>query len=334
MLCLITGCVEPIVMDPGEEDMPVVVNCILTLSPTSISQSFTICSNPTLTLQYAKGKSNGDFIPIEDATVFLKGDFPNSLSSGNTTTVQFTHKEGCSWEIAHDVYLSYSTKYSLIVEIPGREPIMAETTTPPHVDFLFKYAHQENSVSLPFVFDAPKLKDMALWVTARMSKCTEPLDYIVTDHPYVDDFNVSERIFSELSFKGEVKDRTGYLFKDLFEMGRTQYGNFPLHPEFLRIGNLDYDGPVSFFAGPFSQPTDDGFSASLGGYSRLELIFATKDLDRYLRSVFIRELSLESELPAIYSTSNDIYTNVDGGLGIFGACYRERAVYISDFPSL
>lgn len=332
LLCLITGCVEPITMDPGEEDMPVVVNCILTIQDTD-TRDYAVCKKPSLTLQYAKSKSQDDFIPIEDANIFLKGDFPNSIDGEKP--IQFVHTDGCCWEIGHDIYIKYGNKYSLIVEIPGHEPITAETTTPACHSFLFKYEKAENGVAQSFVFDAENLKDLALWASANMvGDNLEPVDYIVTDHPYVDDFNVSVRTFSDLSFKGEVKDRTGELFKNVFEMARSQFGNFPLHAEFLRIGNLDYDGPVSFFAGPLSQPTDQFFPGYLSGYSMLELIFATKDLDNYLRSVFVRELALESELPAIYSTVNDIYTNVIGGLGIFGTCYKDRAVYISNIPAI
>lgn len=323
---MITGCVDPIVMDPGEEDMPVVVNCILTIQ-THDNEKYSVCNNPTLTLQYAKGKSQGDYIPIEDATVILEGEFHNSID--RKKPIPFVHKDGCNWEIAQDVYLGYSSKYRLKVEIPGHETITAETMTPSYAYYLVRYASQPNGIVSPFLFNTSNTKDLSLWVSAGMwSDSYEPLDYIVTDHPYVDDFNVSDRTFSALTFKGEVKDQTGELFKDLFERAKDQFGNLPLHADFLRIGNLEYDGAVSFFAGPLSQPSDSVFPQSLSGYSSLEFLFATEDLDRYLRSVFVRELSLESELPAVYSTSNDIYTNVNGGVGIFGICYKERAAYI------
>ena len=53
-MMVLTGCVETIVLDPGEKGLPVMVNCLLT--PDSNVQ--------TLYLQYVKGKSANEYIPI------------------------------------------------------------------------------------------------------------------------------------------------------------------------------------------------------------------------------------------------------------------------------
>ena len=69
----LTGCVETIVMDPQEKDRPVAVNCILQgenrayelwdYTPTPLTQS--------LTLRYVKGKTEKEYIPVEDANVSM-----------------------------------------------------------------------------------------------------------------------------------------------------------------------------------------------------------------------------------------------------------------------
>ena len=56
------GCVETIVMDPGEENLPVMVNCVLEAG----------FGKQTLYLQYVKGKSRSEYIPIENATVRME----------------------------------------------------------------------------------------------------------------------------------------------------------------------------------------------------------------------------------------------------------------------
>lgn len=45
----------------------------------------------------------------------------------------------------------------------------------------------------------------------------------------------------------------------------------------------------------------------------------TDDLDKYLRSAYIYDISLSTDLAYLYSMSNDIYSNIHGGLGIFGS---------------
>ena len=57
MMMVSAGCVETIVMDPGEEDLPVMVNCVLEAG----------FGKQTLYLQYVKGKSRSEYIPIENA---------------------------------------------------------------------------------------------------------------------------------------------------------------------------------------------------------------------------------------------------------------------------
>ncbi len=65
LMIALTGCIETIVMDPGEKNMPVMVNCLLT--PDSDVQ--------TLYLQYVKGKSANEYIPITEARAYVTAAF-------------------------------------------------------------------------------------------------------------------------------------------------------------------------------------------------------------------------------------------------------------------
>ena len=63
-----TACVETIVMDSGEEDLPVMVNCIMN----------TDLKVQTLYLQFVKGKSQKEYIPITEAKVYVAADISSS----------------------------------------------------------------------------------------------------------------------------------------------------------------------------------------------------------------------------------------------------------------
>ena len=110
-----TGCVETIVMD-SDEDLPVMVNCILEtggLRP------------QTLHLQYVKGKSAAEYIPITDAEVYLVYTY-----SGVLHRIDFMHVEGSEWETDSLTLIYPDITYGLTVQIPGRDVITAQTTIP------------------------------------------------------------------------------------------------------------------------------------------------------------------------------------------------------------
>ena len=116
-MMVLTGCVETIVLDPGEKGLPVMVNCLLT--PDSNVQ--------TLYLQYVKGKSANEYIPITDATVYVTAVFVSRLD-----TLHFHYIDENRWE-SEDNPLKRITggkHYKLTIEIPGRDVIQAETTSP------------------------------------------------------------------------------------------------------------------------------------------------------------------------------------------------------------
>ena len=71
---LLSSCVEPIVMDPLEE-MPVVVNCVLTRDgqgPAVFSGMTFTTPEQKLYLYYAKSPSGSDYVVIKDAEVTVQ----------------------------------------------------------------------------------------------------------------------------------------------------------------------------------------------------------------------------------------------------------------------
>ncbi|MBP5235277.1 MAG: DUF4249 family protein, partial [Bacteroidales bacterium] len=177
---VLAGCVETIVMDPGEKDLPVMVNCILEAGE---------MGPQTLWLQYVKGKSAPDLIPITDAEVYLQ------FSSGGATGIkEFTHVDGSKWETDSLTMILSGMTYSLTVQIPGRDVIKAQTTIPRSYSPSSSLNTKDGTIewSLSDYNDEPSVP---VWIFASKGKHQEdepassryPL--LVTDNPYADDFN-------------------------------------------------------------------------------------------------------------------------------------------------
>lgn len=354
LLPLMSGCVETIEMDPGEEDLPVVVNCFIAFSdgqnPTQGDTDVTI----ELTLQYARGKSQAEFLPVEEAEVYIE-DFAGRR-------IQFDHKEGCRWESTgmKDDRLPWTLeteiwpdqKYTLRVEIPGREAIWAETCTPPKIRLEFTskpvlLREEDDPKVEAFRLEGDGLDRCALWATGWEYRSGQgstrnrtgmlPLDYIVTDHPYADDFNVCGKSYADLTFLGTTNWSRALdaYYEACFRWGQEKMAGYPLHEGFVRIYNLAYDESFTILPGPL-YCVDSGYFLLLpevapyaAACSLIEWRFVTEDMDRYLRSVYVRNLSLDRSLSYVYSTSNDVYSNIHGGLGIFGSYYIKNSYFIA-----
>lgn len=333
---IFSGCVESIDMDPGEQELPVVVNCILTFDDSALhSSDFYIggrCEKPTLTLQYAKGKSQREYVPVEDASVYLEGVFSHKPG---LSEIPFTHKDGCNWEIEEEIGVLHYTTYTLKIKIPGKETIWAETTTPPVIQI--EYAKGESGVAQSYKVDPSVAEGLSLWASGYIwdgQQSRKRLDYIATNHPYADDFNVCSKRFSDLSFQGEPTDECGRFYQGAFSKAQEMLSDVPLHQNILRIGNLENGEPFYCFAGPLCQPWNSpDMNAMFNHYSYIKFLFVNEDLDRYLRSVYVRNIALDSDLSHVYSTSNDIKSNINGALGIFGSCYCKQMPFIRTWNS-
>ena len=340
ILCLLmmvsTGCVETIVMDTGEKDLPVVVNCILDFQNGGYTLMPSGGRGLSLTLQYVKGKADPEFIPVEDAVVYLERP---AGSNPYLKRIDFVHTEGCTWESDETelkTHIYPNELYILKVEIPGRETIWAETWTQPDI-VAFNVYDSGDSIAREIELKGNGLENYCLWAFAR--ERTEPgakwdqkrMDYLVTDNPNTDDFNVNGNHYSDLSFRGIPKDDLGFAYQMAFEQAKGEFADMPLHEGFIRIGNLDYDKPFFIFPGPLCPPDNIiGISPSISSYSWIDCYIVSSDLDKYLRSAYIHNKSLNSSLAFVYSTANDIYTNIHGGLGVFGSRYVISYAFLSD----
>ena len=346
---VLTGCVETIVMDPDEKDLPVVVNCVLQdnriyrlpykgkVSGTLPNQSMTIC--------YVKGKSVKDYLPVEDAVVYItcKSDEEDVYED----TLSFFHVKGSLWESVKWMEFKYNTEYSLHVEIPGRDAITAKTTTPPQGISLITQTlpkgevsdaeNDEYTMKNPFTcINADK--NSVLWVFAEeyTAEGWKGLPYIATDHPNADEFSITERKFSELSILGEqdLTDEGDIRLQYLFNIVHGAFPDNPLYKDVLRIDRLDSEEPFFLYGGPiwylnlnsnnhYDIYTNGLFDTNVKDYLRWPhyirflFHFVSPELDEYLRNIYVHDKQIDNYLSISYSTSN-IYSNINGGLGIFG----------------
>lgn len=308
MTMVLTGCVETIVMDPGEEDLPVMVNCVLEAGR----------EKQTLYLQYVKGKSRSEYIPVENATVRME------TSEGMIREIEFKYVGDSKYEAGPEIQIGQSVTYDLFVEIPGRETITARTTVPandcPYWDE--KYIEDSSDTYIDLFFQRKNIQPSSpVWIFAGKGRHSENepaqdrYPYLVTDHPYADNFNNTGLLFSDLSIDGgpdpeDTNEYVKYAWLGTMKMRQMMPG-LPLHDGFIRIDHLD-NKQFHLLAGPLKYE-------ALWHY---DFYFVSEEYDKYLRSVYILDKQLDNNYSSVFSIDN-IYTNIEGGVGIFGAVFRD-----------
>ena len=349
-LMVSAGCVETIVMDPHEKDLPVIVNCVLKQKRGVYSSDGSVVQS--VRVLYVKGKSTKEYIPIDNAEVYVKAESDSSPKSEKTIT--FSYTEGGVYETEVPVRILPQMKYTLYVEIPGKETIMAETVSMPEVqlnDHFTEMIISENDgiqTTYPIYRFQTSGADgnCALWINAQeyTPKGLRSLEYLATDHPDTDNFNITGKYLSELYVLGDEEDRSDREMRESLDGLKTIFPDSHLYEKFLHISNLEssdlffvYGGPTWYlnlesqnYYGKYDSP--DPFHPEIKVPWPYNYFFiygfhiVNKDLDLYLRDVFVHDYKTESYLTALYSTENT-YSNITGGTGIFGCEIIENKAY-------
>ena len=323
---LLFGCVEPIVLDPGEKDLPVMVYCVLKNNIILGRAEKTV---QTLNLMYVKGKSQADYIPVVEATVYLEGD---------EKKIPFAYKGGDLWE-TEAMFIKSGVEYVLKIEIPGRGLISAKTQTIQGSSFdvrrlpLGEKREPFYQVFAEFQFweDAPE--NEAIWVTAGeqtgpSEEDTEQLIDLTTNYTHADGFNIMGKRYSELSFRGTAGSDMGKMYESIFNFAKKEIADYPLYDKFVRIGNFKSEESFFIVPGPLFEPRNQvpvsyfyngSPEAMPWRYSFLNVYCVPEEYDKYLREVYTKSKSLEHDLTSAYDTSN-LHSNIEGGVGIFTNC--------------
>ncbi len=315
LLFSISSCVRPADLETGE--MSVVVNCILSYpSPTQ-----------TLTLSYSipDGKDAG--LAIDRAVVSLY-DQTNGAVAG-----AFVPKGGGEWLAS--ILINPGHQYRLDINVVGEEHISATTTVP-------------ESKEMPYWPNG-----IAMWVSDRSSSamnkalCSTEYDLSVFDAPvwiYIWNYNLSTGkhvIADRIAGNGQVDEfnRSGgsmvldtewkehafeyarsyhkkYLHYERGKGGNTFIAGEMATPFFTALGESpiirpSVDNPVTLYAKPSLIPEERM------GY--VVLLSVSEDYDRYLRDVITRKMKEEGDDITVLYDREQIYSNIEGGVGIFGA---------------
>lgn len=323
---LLFGCVEPIVLDPGEKDLPVMVYCVLKNNIILGRAEKTV---QTLNLMYVKGKSQADYIPVVEATVYLEGD---------EKKIPFAYKGGDLWE-TEAMFIKSGVEYVLKIEIPGRGLISAKTQTIQGSSFdvrrlpLGEKREPFYQVFAEFQFWEDAQENEAIWVTAGeqtgpSEEDTEQLIYLTTNYPHADGFNIMGKRYSELSFRGTAGSDMGKMYESIFNFAKKEIADYPLYDKFVRIGNFKSEESFFIVPGPLFEPRNQvpvfyfyngSPDAMPWRYSFLNVYCVPEEYDKYLREVYTKSKSLEHDLTSAYDTSN-LHSNIEGGVGIFTNC--------------
>lgn len=330
------GCTKPLDIKPQWDKPPVVVKCILERYD----------SIHKVELFYASKIYDDNFQPVEEAEVEITEE---NDETKKPKRFKFSKEKAGVWTAKFTVWPE--KVYDLKIVMPGYDTISASATCPEELEKFCpciskkeceKYASAYQEAGLQALSDdlfgpiCGNLKrsgdhkkpqnDVYLWI--RHSRGCD----LATDHIYADDCNLTSRLYSANLF--EPKD-----FSDVYE--QYQKGivprcfGLPLHKGFLRIVNpVGYRGPFQFGTHYTSnnkvercEMFDNAF-AILGDFTyqdynnrddRLEMRVVSKELDRYYRDVYSYQNTRKDNIfNMIYSSANEISTNIKNGVGIFG----------------
>lgn len=344
------SCVEPIDLDTGE-DSQVVVNCILTEDDVQ-----------TLEMYYTSSTLDGERRPVEDAEVILR--------RGYGEAGKFSYEEGGVWKC--DYRPGYGNQYNLLIKT-GDKVITASTTFPDDVSVSCfgrrrdigegrrKISYLMYSYELRIFDRTPECppyigyeyhQASRLWVFPKdMGWGEEYQKYIASSHFCTDDFNLTSLTVSDLPcFSADsIKAMPSWL--------REQLGWYPLKLGDLRMhqGFVRMDIPAGYSSGQTHEellysPIYSDMSFALvrpfptywigydGPYQEwgglYDIYILSDEADQYFKDVYRKHLNKDNFLFE-YDTEN-IYTNVTGGVGLFGAMiHRNNRVggrgYYPDF---
>ena len=339
----LSSCVKDVVLDAKEEPL-LSVYCVLTQD-----------SVQTLKLSYTKGASQAEAPRVTEASAVLT-DLTENSEAG-----RFTRTSESDWQLEYAAIPGHN--YRLEVTVPDRETVWAEQTMPGELHWGFEAAgflggYSSEDVGPWLNLDIKRLTSYVSWVDgitfgdvtveglcyhivfscpvwayaekydAELEKFV-PVKNLCTDYPYVDNFNLTGMVRSGAGVP-EITNSPDLVvgsYIDFYTIG------YSMHRDFLRFPKredwarqLENPKSVPHFAidGDF---TDVSSSSNWWELSRVFFDAMSEDYDRYLCEAYQQYYAEQSsDISTIYLRDN-LFTNIHGGLGIFGCVTRNRQYY-------
>ncbi len=351
LVATLPSCVRDVTMDAHEKPQ-VVVACILTDK-----------AEQTLQLSFTKGASLAEAPALTEASVALLDD--------DGLVGHFQRKQGSEWTLAYRAIPKKHYRleievpgYDLITaeQTMPDVPKMCAFGFFPHIeDLYYQGLHFPTWDFEPFVPNAEEFESLPLGLKCYyMLDITDPtwifaMNYdpktgrhviaeeICTECPFVDTYNVTDKSY----VAPERTDIPNPYVKGshISKLAPLLEGK-PLHDRFLHFlpRNLSsYNGWWFMIAGSMQGKynckdfyqyyyKDIGLAKPLlpdEGY--IEVTTVSKDLDEYLQVAYYKQqLQESSDLTTIFLRDNS-FTNIHGGLGIFGAKCSRKYQWSSEY---
>ena len=341
---LFTSCVKDVVLD-AMEDPQLVVYCVLSQDSTQ-----------TLKLSWTKGASRAEAPRVTEATAVLT-DQTENLVVGS-----FERISESDWQLEYAAIPGHH--YRLDVTVPDRNPVWAEQTMPAEFYWGFISGLRIPKEDLPGLnFDIKRLTSYiswvdgitfgevsaeglfyrcnfssAVWVYAETYDAESgqyfPVKNLCTDYPYVDNINLNGKIRAGDGVPEYVNSPDLILgtYRDFYLTGYPMHRDFlrfPKREDWARYTGDEYYDRMSYFAidGDFKEP-----STTLSFESRVIIDALSDDYDRFLCEAYMQYYSEQSsDMSTIYLRDN-LFTNIHGGLGIFGCVTHHYDGFFVDDP--
>jgi len=319
VLFLALSCIRP--ADFETDITAVVVNCILCY-PYDVQE---------LTLSYSvpNGKKTNE--PINQATISLFDQTAGELAGFFVPIGDGKWQSQISVQPAHE--------YKLDIDIDGKEHISSITTVPESqtiqyfqngevtwTDDFVKNSLIHEKVSTEYDFSAIGNSIWMYILNYDVSAGKHVIsDRIATSNRHVDEFNRSgEALTLDEEWKVHAYKHNGayynkflhFVQRDGLEMSKTTliagdmsepfYSSFDSSPT-----NQSGQSPSACFGEPSTMPVDKM------GY--VVLVSVSDDYDIYLKDIILRKMKEEGHDVTVLYDKEHIFTNINGGVGIFGA---------------
>lgn len=303
----LTSCVKDVILD-AEGDSQLVVACVLAQN-----------SVQTLQLSWTKGPSEADAPRVGEASAVLT-DLSLNREAGS-----FVRTGEGLWQLEYTPVPGHS--YRLEVTIPGRDPVWAEQTMPevPVVEsaVIPRAAPFTHGTRYGLMYRSNF--DNTVWAWAEnydaASGQHKPVDQICTDYPYVDNINLSGEEYTVTNwppFFPPKDESLGYAYNEYCVYGHA------MHHRFLRFPKKEFTYQEQFaiggnFKGNYYYYDEGSQREPSGTEGILYFAYLSDEYDRYLCEAFsYYQAEVSDDLSSVYRRDN-IYTNIHGGVGIFGA---------------
>ncbi len=355
---LAASCVEPIVMDPLEE-MPVVVNCVLTREVyRDLDYGTPVYSFPSelpaqkLYLYFAKRPSEKEYTPINDATVKVSGGGQSYyfVWDGECWTSSFLpvfeETYDLSIKLKDGKELSSTMVFPSFVGVIGGVPPFFEScsnniTTVSTDSKKTVIIASAFAASEPFIgyrgspdgnsSDVEKNGTSNLWVFAKEGD--KNVEKIITNHPGADNFNIINGSFDNFNAYKHLHSNINIPFyTDYHSYLKNYLSSSPVHKDYVRItydwnsefclaADFDSDRMVSYDDPYGIDPDGDGLYPGLYIDTRYEFYFMSDEYDALLRELANKQMHSDELVFQFFSPDID-YSNIVNGKGYFGAMYH------------